>query len=592
MQADIRNDIPPDTKINQKERPFMELTIRLMKHKYLKAAICFVLCLASLLLTFYVQYQEVYAILPAIVIGGVLIPKAVVIIGSLLAAAGLTCLTVTAAESVSNWYYNELKPAIKTKVINMVSNAIDTYANIAYVEEDVWEDAVGFVNYNYNVGENEMTKNYYNATITSTVGENTYTDYYPVNYGVSGTQLFPVALPVMEDFIIGENTYKIVISDSSGTNKSLEMFKNNVKWWDGINTTVNTAVPFAMYLEVLQVSTTYMVKFRLKYAGYGETQWKGTDASTSYIANALVTPGIPGTSTDVSANGQTVVDTTHDIVMQDGVTRAVKVYDEPADIVNKVKADVTVTSIVTPYSNDWSGTFRDCAPTGEFVFAGSGAATIGYDVTGTWDGVWSTNTDTGAKVWTGTYTDTQSQTWTGTITGQVDDSRTWWQTVIGGINTGIADLGQLLVGTLAQLKAAVEAIAAPIVTAVTDGAAAVSAKVQEVVNSISIVQENTAEADMTQKMRDYRLPDLFILILKVILACIRLILRALIFIATLPVIPADAGDINGDFLSGVNFLKNQTIPFFNVSLWSMVTGIIAIFFGLAVVKRIRRLYSV
>lgn len=161
----------------------------------------------------------------------------------------------------------------------------------------------------------------------------------------------------------------------------------------------------------------------------------------------------------------------------------------------------------------------------------------------------------------------------------MEDTRTWWSTVIGGINTGISDLGQLLVGTLAQLKAAVNGVAAPIVTAVTDGAASIGAKVQDVTNAIAGVQENTTDTDMTAQMRQYKIPDLFILILKVILACIRLILRALVFIATLPLIPADAGDIDANFLSGVNLLKNQTIPFFNTSLWSMVSGVIALFFG-------------
>lgn len=161
----------------------------------------------------------------------------------------------------------------------------------------------------------------------------------------------------------------------------------------------------------------------------------------------------------------------------------------------------------------------------------------------------------------------------------------WLQGILDG-------LGQLLVGTLAQLKAAVEGVAAPIVDAVTGAASAVGAKVQDVVNAIAGVAENTAEADMTDRMKQFKIPDLFILILKVILACIRLMLRALVFIATLPAIPASAGDVDSNFLSGVNFLKDQTIPYFNVSLWSIVTGVIAIFFGLAVVKRVRRIYSV
>lgn len=94
----------------------MEYAMKLTTKKYPKAAICFFLCLAVLCLTFYIDYQEVHAIFPAIVVAGVLIPEAVVVISGLLAAAGVTVASVEASKAVSNWYYNEVQPSIIPRV--------------------------------------------------------------------------------------------------------------------------------------------------------------------------------------------------------------------------------------------------------------------------------------------------------------------------------------------------------------------------------------------------------------------------------------------------------------------------------------------
>ena len=559
----------------------MEITKKIMKIKLLKMTICFILCLATLTLTFMADYQEVHA--APLIIGGIAIPAAVQIIGALLVAAGLTWAYNEAVDAAADWYFSEIAPGIRQGVIDMVQSASNGIANVS---EEVWNATVDWVNSRYDVGTNDITKKYYIGAITIVYGSDPVTVNLPVNYNVAGTPEFPVGLPVGQNVYIGNDYYTVNIVSEKTTSVNVAVWKNGASWASSWQ--VNKFIPWCVYLEAYDTYNIGVpqVRFRMRGAPAGQTQYGADDMYYLTVPNATVSPAIPGTPINVSATGQSVVDTAHDIVMQDGVTRAITYPSSTSDLIGKVKSDVVVTSQnppITPYSNSWQGTFRDCVPEGAFTFEGTGTTTIGYDTSGTWEGVWSTDSETGARVWTGTFTDAQSNTWSGTITGQVVDNRTWLENLLSG---------QLIAGTLAQIKAAIEGLTAPIIAAITGAATAIGSKVQEVTDAITGVADNTAEADMTPKVRQYKLPDLFVLILKVILACIRLVLRALVFVATLPAIPADAGNINGDFLSGVNFLKNQQIPYFNLSLWSMVTGVIAIFFGIAVVKRIRRLYSV
>lgn len=197
----------------------------------------------------------------------------------------------------------------------------------------------------------------------------------------------------------------------------------------------------------------------------------------------------------------------------------------------------TLPEKITPFSNSWSGAFSDCVPYGVYKFektAGTYTGVMGNTTTGTWEGVWS-NTTANVRTWTGTYTDAQARTWEGVIT---------------------------------------ESVAAS-----TDGA---------------------LEFDVPFARFD--LPDLLFLILRVIVSCILLVSRFLAYCATLPFISAKVpiysdtsffGTVNtGIALDGFNFLKGQQIPYFEVSVWDLISGIGSIFFGMAVIRRVRRIYNV
>lgn len=111
-------------------------------------------------------------------------------------------------------------------------------------------------------------------------------------------------------------------------------------------------------------------------------------------------------------------------------------------------------------------------------------------------------------------------------------------------------------------------------------------------DSIGNGNSSSSEPDLTDQTKNYRIPDLFLLILKVILACIRMNLRALTYIITLEVIPSDSWNMNSNIVAGIDFFRNQNIPYINISIWNAVTSMVTVVFGLSVIKRVRRLYSV
>ncbi|HHX11306.1 MAG TPA: hypothetical protein GX731_00665, partial [Clostridiales bacterium] len=90
--------------------------------------------------------------------------------------------------------------------------------------------------------------------------------------------------------------------------------------------------------------------------------------------------------------------------------------------------------------------------------------------------------------------------------------------------------------------------------------------------------------DVTDKMNDYKLPDLFFLFLGVILAVIRLIMRFVIFIAQLLLSGPNSSMLPSEMIQGLEFLKNQNISYVNVSAYTLISGLGSFLFGLSVIK--------
>lgn len=157
------------------------------------------------------------------------------------------------------------------------------------------------------------------------------------------------------------------------------------------------------------------------------------------------------------------------------------------------------------------------------------------------------------------------------------EDRTWWQDLIGGVSAKVEEAGQLLVGTLADLKAWLDGTYQNIISSVNTAAA-----------SIEDAIEAQQEEDIEPKLKEFRLPSLLILFLDVLLACIRLVIRACVYLVTIVEIQPDGSLLNDDAQSGLNFFKNQVIPVINISVWDMYSGLMSLVISLAVVKRVRR----
>ncbi|MEM0173426.1 MAG: hypothetical protein QXI16_02850, partial [Sulfolobaceae archaeon] len=186
------------------------------------------------------------------------------------------------------------------------------------------------------------------------------------------------------------------------------------------------------------------------------------------------------------------------------------------------------------------------------------------------------------------------------------ETTTWWQNALDGVSSvfasaisGVQSIGQsiwdIATNIWEWLQEFWETLAEALATALS-GVITWLTNVYEqcvaMVQTLTGINTAVAEADLTAKITQYKIPDLFILVLKVILACIRLILRALIYLATIVSIQADSSLINAYTVQGIEFFKNQQVPNLSISVWNMASAMLTLLFSLSVVRRIRKMYSV
>ena len=183
------------------------------------------------------------------------------------------------------------------------------------------------------------------------------------------------------------------------------------------------------------------------------------------------------------------------------------------------------------------------------------------------------------------------------------ETTTWWQNALDGVSSvfssaisGVQSIGQsiwdIATNIWEWLQEFWESLAEALSTALAGVITWLSGIYDQciaMVQAIAGINTAVAEADLTAKVTQYKIPDLFILVLKVILACIRLILRALIYLATIVSIQADSSLINGYTVQGIQFFKNQQVPNLNISVWNMASAMLTLLFSLSVVRRIRRM---
>lgn len=515
-----------------------------LKIRWLKVLICIMLCITSTTLTFFIQYQEVCAILPAIIPIGIGILAG----AALLTACGLTFYNDGQARGTATDLINKANQFIAGNPGNPISFALIHDFN-------AWNDPAHDAALNI-VGDLtwEFVKDYLS---------NRYTGVTPVDDG-TGNMVY-----------VAETTKpEVLYSDSLGA---------NVFWSSELNDSDEDLMLHAWtyYGYDSAIIGTKHCEFEMISGVPPKTSWryKVTDTSTGLVYDSSVKECVDGTtprfifratSDEIlirmiyksSNNGWTYGENVC-YRAPGGYAYDVKSYD--SGLLEKMQA------ITAGLSYDLYGDADAVNNPAHETYVGEDGKRVIYVPQGATTATYVNNS----------YTNIYNETADAVAGGATieEDPDTWWDVVGSGITNGIYQLGQLLVGTLAQLKAAVEALAAPIVSAISNAVAAVQEKIAEGQQSID------------PQMSGFKFFDLFIIFFDVLIACIALVARACLYLATIVTIPADGSIFNDATLSGLNFFKNQNIPVVNVSMWNMFSGLMTLVISLSVVKKVRSTHT-
>jgi len=166
-------------------------------------------------------------------------------------------------------------------------------------------------------------------------------------------------------------------------------------------------------------------------------------------------------------------------------------------------------------------------------------------------------------------------TYTGEKVGELDWTSGPSQGEIGGGSTsGDFNIGEWLTGT-----------GAGTLSGTLDNAFSnVNTKIDSLTNSLT----NVFNPELSWQNSNFRWFDFIILFLDVILACIRLTIRFLVFVVTLTQIVATPLISNSHMLQGIDFLKNITIPETNFTIWGLLTSFATAMIGVSAFKFIKR----
>ncbi|PNT90897.1 hypothetical protein [Clostridium thermosuccinogenes] len=400
---------------------------------------------------------------------------------------------------------------------------------IARVSNEIWTETRNWIQDKFVQGEQVITKHYYSEELTVINGEETEKVYLPVNHDVPLNEM-PVGLP--QTFQIGSDVYEIVANNVAGIYTDVYYRKNGARPSDVMVATVNPSVPWCVYLESFDYYGETAYRFRLRYAPYGKYEY--VDDINWPVLQNVKGNDIPA-DWDIPVVGQDVVlNPDWDIANENG-ERVIYVPQAVTDLVGDTYVDVT-----NPQEEEEEDPVNP---------------PVGGELTGTW---WQSllNTLFGPII--------------SILNGLWELFQDFWSKLLERLQTALSPLSQTLSDIFTNIGTQAMAI----------------------VNTITGVRDSVAESDITDRAKSYKLPDLFILILKVILACIRLLLRALIYMASIVTIEPNGSLLNSNVKSGINFLKNQKIPNLNITVWTMFSSMMTVLFSFAVVRRIKRMYSV
>ena len=115
-------------------------------------------------------------------------------------------------------------------------------------------------------------------------------------------------------------------------------------------------------------------------------------------------------------------------------------------------------------------------------------------------------------------------------------------------------------------------------------------KIRELIGDLAISTPATPDMhlEVPEGKIDITLPNILILLLGVLAAIIRLVIRFLIFIKDLVLVAPSNAVIPDEMILGLEFLKNHQIPYFNMSFYNLFSSLMMFMFGTKIVKVTKR----
>ncbi len=111
-------------------------------------------------------------------------------------------------------------------------------------------------------------------------------------------------------------------------------------------------------------------------------------------------------------------------------------------------------------------------------------------------------------------------------------------------------------------------------------------KIRELIGDLAISTPATPDMhlEVPEGKIDITLPNILILLLGVLAAIIRLVIRFLIFIKELVLVAPSNTVLPDEMILGLEFLKNHQIPYFNMSFYDLFSSLMMFMFGVKIIK--------
>jgi hypothetical protein len=541
------------------------------------------LCLIIVLVSLIYPYQQAQAILPLVIAGVVLAPEAIAAIGTLLVAGGVYAVNHESINKMAAACYDYASAYDKAMIMADINSMKIVGKGLMNVSQDTWDYLKTF---EHDVmfaqsGSNTFSTDYQNFIYDGVcyTGSNDLSKAPEFNFDQSFFDL-------NSDLFGYKLTWTIEDYPNDATASLITWYHDGQYWWDNKYKKGSPVFKVKTYLNDLGKVRAFDILAFTNMQNYEDGSY--LVASTNYSVDL----SSEITSNDFSYNGDSAILNNPDYDILNNGNRQVYVPENMDDLIGKTASDV-LSPPIDPYSPNWTGTFGDCA-SGAYTFEGTGTYTGVMDTTinGDWLGSWGKNDD-GVTTWTGTYTDANGLTWSGTATKVVTD-RSWWQTLLSPITAALTGIGTLVGGIYdlwqkfwewlqsfwEKLTAVLTGALAPVLTQLGVMTQAITSIDDKIANKIADDATDTSGSMPPQ----FDLPDLFWLLLLMIIAFIKLVLRGLVYVMSMYNISADGSMLPDDVVAGIEFAKNQNIPYFNVSFWSIVQILSTLLFGLALIK--------